>query len=106
MGSDSSSRSNEMELRSEHLAVLNVFRKHRVGRGQFLLIQVLRREREDLPREIQENWSEIIKTLTDAGHILRDPLGYSLTEKGQASLCRSPSQPAADPPASGPGGLT
>ena len=72
----------EMELTPEECAVLNIFKKHDIEKGEYLPVQTLDRERLKLPREIQDNWASIIKSLRNAGYIALDPLGYGLTEKG------------------------
>ena len=78
-----------MALRADQLTVLRIFKAHDIGKRQFLPFQVLEAEQLMLPKDIRRNWPNIIKGLSDSGYILYDPLGYGLTEKGQAAICDS-----------------
>ena len=75
-----------MELTPEELAVLNIFKEHDIEEGEYLAIQTLNRERLKLPEKVQNNWSDVLKVLSNSGYIALDPLGYSLTEKGYRCL--------------------
>ena len=73
---------NAMELAPEERAVLNVFRVYGTGRGEYLSVQTLERERMAHGRSIDDGWSRSLRSLVDKGCISRDPLGYGLTDKG------------------------
>ena len=78
-----------MELTSEQLLVLTIFKEHDMEEGEYLSMQTLNRERLNLPQDIQDNWNDIIKSLMEEGYIALDPLGYGLTNKGHYQLHRS-----------------
>ena len=75
-----------MELMPEQLAVLNIFKENDIEEGEYLAVQTENRERQKLPKKVQDNWHEILRTLRNIGYITLDPLGYSLTEKGYHCL--------------------
>ena len=77
-----------MELNSEQLTVLNIFKAHDIGKQQFLPAQILKTEQLKLPEDIRKNWLDIIEGLSDSGYLLYDPLGYGLTEKGHMVISR------------------
>ncbi|MDP6775234.1 MAG: hypothetical protein QGI83_00550 [Candidatus Latescibacteria bacterium] len=78
-----------MDLSSEQLQVLGIFKEHNIDKGQFLPLSVLEREREGLSRRTQKNWDELIKDLVKLGLVIYDPLGYGLSEKAYALLNRT-----------------
>lgn len=77
-----------MDLSSEQLKVLEIFKEHNIDKGQFLPLSILEREREGLPRRMQKDWDELIKGLVELGLMIYDPLGYGLSEKAYALLNR------------------
>ena len=80
-----------MELTPEQQAVLDILKEHDIEKGEYLSVLTVERERSNLPKEAQDNWNDIVKSLVKAGYITRDPLGYGLTEKGHYQLYHQPS---------------
>ena len=77
-----------MELSSEQLEVLDIFKEHNIDKGQYLPLSILERKRQGLSRRAQKNWDELIKDLIGQGLVIYDPLGYGLTEKAHAQINR------------------
>jgi len=50
----------DMELTSEQLSVLTIFKEHDMEEGEYLSIQTLNRERLNLPQDIQDNWNAFV----------------------------------------------
>lgn len=75
-----------MHPTSEQQAILAIFRERNITEGVFLSSQVLNRERRNLPRNIQNHWDSILKSLTASGYMTYDPLGYGLTKQGYYHL--------------------
>ena len=77
-----------MELTSEQLEVLGIFKGHNIDKGQYLPLAILERERQGLSSRAQKGWNELIKDLVKQGLVIYDPLGYGLSEKAYAQINR------------------
>ena len=76
-----------MELTPEQRAVMNVFKEHKITKGDYLAISILNEERAKLSKNVRDHWEAIIKSLMESGYITRrDPLGYGLTEMGSKQI--------------------
>ena len=71
-----------MELTPEQRAVMNVFKEHKVCKGDYLAISTLNEERPKLSKNVQDHWEVIIKSLMESGYITRRDPWYGLTEMG------------------------
>ena len=66
-----------MELSSEQLEVLAIFKEHNIDKGQYLPLSILERDRQGLSRRAQKNWDELIKDLVNATRETIAPYGCS-----------------------------
>ena len=77
-----------MELDSDHLAVLGIFREHEIEIGECLATGAMSRARMKLPEAIQQNWGRAVGELTKQGYLSYHPSGYGLTWKGHDCISR------------------